>query len=525
MIRTPSHQPSIIARHHRWTGPDRNAIAYAAHGRLSIWPVAAIDSRDMTALDSMEVETPPGSRYFGWLCLGYGILMLYSATVIGPTGFNFVSQDPVQVFHQFLGTRFIAHGSDQRADWMGNLLMLIPFGFLATGVMWPRRSAFRLPAVIGSMLICLATILAIKYLQLFFPPRSVTLNYIAAQGVGAAIGCASFVVWRKWITRSARRRDPVVALVVALRLYCAALLIFLLMPLDFALNSADFWAQMERLPDTVLALPGEGRPLPVRVMLIGTAAAAFIPVGMLLVFVRAGVYRVRRGLLAVTVKGLAITTAIFVLSALVMGAAPVMASILYRTLGIMAGGAILGWLTGQDATRLRHIVRGLVPWMIPPYLLALLLVNRLLSVHWLSPHDAIEHAYPLGVLPLFDYYIVSKADAAKNIVGHVVMYLPVGIGLWFRDPGPRTPGRAFVLAAMLSFAVELGRYLRPGLEGDINAVLLAGLSAMMAAWMMPGVWSMLARQSAPVPVRAWDRRGAAGVGDVPGQALGEVEHY
>jgi len=479
---------------------------------------------DRPALDSMK-RTPlplPSHRHYGWFGLGYAVLALYSSTVIGPTGLHFVSLDPVEAFHHFLGTRFVASGSDQRADWMGNLLMLVPFGFLVAGMIWPRRAALRLLAAIGTMLICMAVILAIKYLQLFFPPRTVTLNYIVAQGVGAAIGCAGFAVWQERIGPSVSRRNPIVALVLVLRLYFAALLVFLLMPLDFALNPEDLWAQAARLPDTVQALPGADRPLAVRVMLIAAASAAFIPVGMLSVLVRTGVYRVRRGLLAVTVRGLAITTGIFVVSTSVMGAAPIMGSILYRTAGVVAGAAMLRWLTRQDATRLRHILRGLVPWMIPPYLLALLLVNRLLSLHWLSPAGAIEQAHPRSFLPLFDYYIVSKADAAKNIVAHAVMYLPIGAGLWLRDPEPRGVRGAFWLAALLSFAVELGRCFRPNMQGDVNAVVLAGLSAMAAAGLMPIVWSMLAtlaRQSAPPPLRLWDKRGVAG------EPVGEVEHF
>jgi glycopeptide antibiotics resistance protein len=251
---------------------------------------------------------------------------------------------------------------------------------------------------------------------------------------------------------------------------------------------------------------------------IAASAAAFIPVGMLLTFVRAGIYRVRRGLLAVTAIGLTITTGIFALSALVMGAYPVLASILYRTLGITTGAAMLRWLARQDPERLRVRLRGWVPWMIPPYLLALLVVNRLLSPHWLSPDDVIDHTYRLGLIPLFDYYIVSKAAAAKNIVGHVLLYMPVGAGLWLRDGG-RRGGRAFLLAALLSFGVELARYFRPGLEGDINAVAVAGLSAMLAMRLMPAVWSMLAKLSAPVPVRRWDRSGTAP------RPTGEIEEF
>ena len=105
---------------------------------------------------------------------------------------------------------------------------------------------------------------------------------------------------------------------------------------------------------------------------------------------------------------------------------------------------------------------------------------------------------------------------------------PLGVALWVRDPGPRTAARAFYLAAAVSFAVEAARYLRPGLEGDINAVMLAGLAAMLGVWLMPAVWPLLgtlSRQSAPVPVRTWDKRGAPPDGDGSGQSPGEIEHF
>jgi glycopeptide antibiotics resistance protein len=488
-------------------------------------PAAAINALDGTVWGRMDLETltPPGNRRFGWLCLAYGLLILYSSTVVGPLGFHFVFRDPLQALHQFLAIRFVANGSDQRADWMGNLLMLVPFGFLVAAAVWPRRPVFRLAAAIGALLICATVILAIKYLQLFFPPRTVDLNYVAAQGIGAIIGCVGFIVWHQRIRRSAGRRNPVAALVLTLRLYTGALLIFLLMPLDFALNAADLQTQIGRLPDTVLALPGDGRPLLIRVTLIVAVSAAFIPVGMLLTFVRKGVFRVARGVLAATLIGLLLTSGIFALTTLVISASPAMAAIVYRTAGIAAGAASIRWLIKRDPIRYRIRIRAWVPWLVIPYLAMLLAVNRLWSLDWRPAHDVATHVDSLRLMPLFNYYIVTKGEAAKNIVAHLVMYLPIGVGLWFRDPGPRTARRACALAALLSLTIELGRYFRPGLEGDLNAVVLAGLSAWAAVRLTPKIWSMLttlARQSAPAPTRIWDRRGAADA-----ESLGEIEHF
>jgi hypothetical protein len=185
-----------------------------------------------------------------------------------------------------------------------------------------------------------------------------------------------------------------------------------------------------------------------------------------------------------------ITTVIFALTMLVIGAYPVMASIVYRTCGIVAGAGAILWLTQQDPVALSQHFRRLAPWLAILYLFSLLFVSRLLSAQWLSPKEAIEQLHPLGLLPLFDYYIVSKAEAAKNIVGHAMLYAPIGTLLWMRYD-IRAGGRAFMTAASMAFLVELGRYFRPGLEGDVNTVVLAGISAMLAARLMPGVWFVL----------------------------------
>ena len=477
----------------------------------------------MTVIRNDILDLPVRRRLAG-LCLLYALVMLYSSTVIGPAGVNFVSRDPVEAFRFFLDTPYVQHGSDQRADWIGNLLMLVPFGFLVTVTLWPRRVAgLRVPAALGSLLVCVGTILAIKYLQLFFPPRTVTLNYILAQAAGAAIGCAGGAAWHERVGRSPGRRDHVWAFVLGLRLYTGALCLFVLMPLDFALDETDLRIQLGRLPDTLLTLPGYGRPPSVRVLLMVVAAAAFIPVGMLLTFVRRGVYQVRRGLLGVTSLGLLLTTGLYGLSALVISAYPVVPAIAYRTGGIVVGAAALRWLARQDSDILRRRLRVLVPWLVVPYLLSVLLVNRLLSAHWLSWPGAVAQANPLGLLPLFDYYIVTKAEAAKNLVGHAALYMPVGMLLWLRY-GDGVAGRAFAVAMGLSLVVEVGRYFRPGLEGDINAVAVAGFAAMLAAAMMPAVWSTVRELGRRCAVGRWPGRGG-GSSLRSASDVSDIEYY
>jgi VanZ family protein len=430
----------------------------------------------------------PLSRQHLFACaLTYLLLILYASTIVGPSGLNFVALDPAEAWHRFLAIRFIPHGSDQRADWFGNLLMLVPLGFCLTGAAWPARPGLRPLAVLAAILNCGTAIVVIKYLQLYFPPRTVSLNYIAAQATGAVIGSVSFPLLRNCLVRSLPDNHPVDILLLALRLYSIALLAFLLMPLDFALDAADLHMQFSRLPDTFLALPGPERPFGQRVITILVAAAAFMPVGALLAFENRNPCR---GLLTVAARGALLATGVYLLSTLVISAYPGLPAILFRTAGIVAGAAATRWLAAQDIERLHRRLHWLAPWTILPYTGCLLIANRLLSLHYIPLDQAVAQANPLGFLPLYDYYIVTKAQAAKNIIGHAALYMPIGILSWLRLR-QRVGAKAFGTAALVSLVAETARYFRPGQEGDINAVLLAGLASLLTARAMPMIWSIV----------------------------------
>jgi hypothetical protein len=491
-------------------------VPHPHRGRLTGMPrppsaLAALDAK--AALDRPDsgrvAARSRNARFLPWLlaCL---LLIAYSSTVVGPSGPNFVPLDGPQAWHEFRLRAFtwVSLGSDQRADWMGNLMMAVPLGFLLAGSLWPRRGGAQRPlaalfAAAAALVLALGFVLAVKFAQLFFPPRTVMLNYVVAQGIGAAVGIAAFGFAHAQSARLARRGpgDPRERLRLVLALYSAALFVFILMPLDFVLSRADLRAQLERLPGVLVAIPAADRPPVVQAALLVAGVAATVPFGMLLVLGARGRDRPPG---AATVRGLGWMAVLWGLSTLVLSAAPSLLSLALRTAGIALGAWAMRWLLRQDAERLLYRLRRLSVWAVLPYLLLLVAVNGLVSLDWATPAQAWRSLYPLGLWPLFDYYIVSKAAAARNIVAHALMYAPIGVFVWLNG------GRAGVAgwtAVLLAFTVEALRYLRPGLEGDVNAVAVAGLAALLAAKAMPGVWWMLkgvarsAARSTPRPPR------------------------
>ena len=435
----------------------------------------------------------PSSPYLAWLLL-YALLVAYSSTVVGPSGLNFVPLDVAQAWQDFNSRAFtwVVVGSDQRADWMGNLTMYVPFGFLMAGSLSRRRGIAHPPfaaltAGCVALVLALVFVLAVKFAQIFFPPRTVMLNYVVAQGTGSAVGILAFHLWRGFLMRHVSRRpgDPRERIRRLLLLYTCALFVFILMPLDFALDRNDLLIQFNRLPDIILGLPDAGRPLVVLVSLLVAGAISTVPVGMLMVL---GPHGRNRSPRAATVRGIVWMIVLWLLSLLLISGAPSLTSLLMRLVGIVLGTWAIRWLIRQDVYWLWYRLSSLSVWVAMPYLLLLLAVNGLLSLDWQTPTEAVQSINPQGLLPLFNYYIVSKAAMAKNLVSHMVMYAPIGLFFWLN--GARAT-LASACALWLALMVEAGRYLRPGLEGDVNAVAVAGVAAFLTARAMPLLWDML----------------------------------
>ena len=432
-----------------------------------------------------------------WLAFLYALGTAYASTFVGPVGVHLVPIEPAEALRRLSHMQLVAHGSDQRADWMGNLVMLVPLGFLVVGWLSPgHRRWIPVAAAIGAFMLCLGFILAVKYTQLYFPPRTVTLNYVIAQSLGAIAGIALFGVMRSPLTEVGRGVGRLESLRIALRVYTALLVLFMLMPLDFALNVDDITRQLDRLPDTLGALSGEGRPLIVRLAVWFASILATAPIGALLTLVGRGRVYVGRSVSAAAWMGLFGMFCVYMATTMVISGSASLPAVGLRTLGITLGAWFMHWLTRQEPDVLRDDLGDLVPWAVPIYLATLFAANGLLSLDWIGPGTAAADFYHLGLLPLFNYYIVSKAQAAMNIVAHVAMYAPIGIMTWLRAKDGAGRGAAFTLAVLLSAVVETGRFLRPGLVPDINAIPLAGIAAWGAASVMPMLWRMLSTVAA-----------------------------
>lgn len=449
--------------------------------------------------------THPAIGYLGprrcvpWLVI-YALVVVYGSLALGPLGYHFVPQDPAAVWDRFLTTPFFDNGSDQRPDWIANLLMMVPFGFLAAGSFSAGRSqTARVAGAAAALLLSYAFVLAVKYGQLFFPPRTVSLNYIVAQTIGASLGVAAFPPLRRLTWRLAATTDQPARFRLLLDLAIVGFVAFALFPFDLALSPHDFLHRFASLPGALLSIPGSDRPLGVQVALLVATMCAAMPLGM-----RLALGAERPGLTQVIANGASLLLVLFGATLFILSAKVSVATYVLRLIGVVAGAELLRWLSIQDLPKLRYQVGRALPVLVPVYLLLLAEANGLLTRAWLPPDQLLGHLDPRGLLPLWHDYIVSKAHALQSDAVHVVMYAPIGVMVWLRrGSSRRSTVAAATFAGLLSLAVEVGRWMKPGLQPDFNEVFLGAVAAAIANRAMPVIWpAVLSIASPPAAISA-----------------------
>ena len=226
--------------------------------------------------------------------------------------------------------------------------------------------------------------------------------------------------------------------------------------------------------------------------------------------------RRRRSLTRVAATGLLLMSAVAAVSLLLLDAAPSLVQIGYRTTGVVIGGMSVRLLAGTDPRRWREPLARLVPWVTAPYVLAVLYVNRLLSGPWRSLAAARAAFDDLGLLPFYHHYIVSKAHAAESVVAETLCFAPIGVMLALRcGGGRRSVTIAATLAALFSLAIEIGRWLKPGLQPDFSNAIIAAIASGLAARWTPILWG--AGSVRPVAMAVVAAPNAPGRGRASGQ--------
>jgi glycopeptide antibiotics resistance protein len=449
-------------------------------------------------MDSQPPRTPNASGYL-WLACGLLLLTVYGSLI----PFRFEPMPLDEAVARFRDIRHYAlNATEARGDWVVNMVQYAAVAFCFMGALAvDRRPRGLLAAAVVVPAGC-GVALAMEFLQVYFPPRTVSVNDILVESLGTALGAAAWLLAGQRCTEWWRRfwgGQGVPALAAqALPAYLAVLLVVYLMPFDLVLGRAELAEKFQRgriqlVPFAHLAsggLEALGKSL--------VNVAAFVPVGVLLGLIPR--WSRRRGT-AVLAVGLALTASVEGLKLLVYTRYCDMTDVFMGTAAVLLGwwlarGLYEPWAAGRRGAGAAcvAVVRrwGPVPWA----LLALAWAVVLVLANWrpfdfttdparfldadaeLSDEDtAVVVLRRMSWAPFVDYYWGSRYQALDQILWRSLSFAPLGI-LLAQALRPRRGGVAAVLSAgALAAVIEAGQYFIPQRHPSVTDLLVETFGA------------------------------------------------
>lgn len=420
-----------------------------------------------------------GVRIPGWILLLYVIGIVYGSLI----PFELRPHTFYQALDQFIHIRFLDLGVVSRADWIANILLYIPLGFLTLG--WLSSVAGR--ARLGAGLVIIAAgfssfvAFSVEFTQIFFAPRTVSINDLIAEHLGSVLGIVLFLAVRKPVSDGLRHLSTGGhrALVALLSLYAMAYIALSLFPYDFVLSLKELeWKLASDRYGLFIAAAG-CQDLLLCIFRFGAEMVAVAPLGVLLgiLSTRAGSRPAVSGFIAGCMLGLILELGQFLTaSGITQGI-----SVVIRGLGVAAGIWFAGMFSSGQLRLQPSMVRIILLVAAIPYLLVVFALNDWFVGQWIQPGEGLKSLQARMFLPFYFHYFTSESQAVASLIANFAMYLPIGLGCWlFSHFGRRRPARGWVpavIAAGLALVVESGKVLISGKHPDPTNILIAALAA------------------------------------------------
>ena len=390
--------------------------------------------------------------------------------------------------YAFLHIPYLSLGAVSRADWVANIILYIPMGFLWTGAFRPRRWAILAPvSCLLSFGICAGAAVFIEFTQLFFSPRTVSINDLLAEALGSLIGIGIWTVFGNMLLRF--WEDITHGTARAVRsLFTVYLILYIflgLFPYDFLISGAELrWKLAQLKEGAVFTTCGNGG---LRCLAkLAAEILAMAPLGFFLCMgseqgksERKAVYRKAFFLGAAIGAGIE-TVQFFMVSGISRAV-----SVFARASGAAAGVGLyrLFQVIQQDGAGSR-MLKWAVLFSAPPYFIAMTVLNRWFDGSPIGFNAAIRRLSRQQFIPFYYHYYSSEPVAMTSLLSHAALYAPMGLGLWVlaRDK-TRNAGSGYsilppaVLGAAAAAVMEFGRLCMSGLHPDPTNILIAAASA------------------------------------------------
>lgn len=429
----------------------------------------------------MDAPAAKTTRLLILLLTGYFAFVIYGSLV--PLDYTEIPRE--LAWQRFSQIPYLSLGIGSRADWVANILLFIPLAFLCLASLPLLRHPLTKVAVSLILLAgCVGLSVAIEYSQLYFPPRTVSLNDIIAETLGALIG---ITLWwwkgrpiRDWLTRWHDGESPSDDRKRLLHLYLFLLFGYNLLPLDLTLSPVEFFHKWQEGRILLIPFSASFNGTWEAVYELATDVAIWLPAA----YLANRCYPLSR--LQIGLRLLAAAILLEILQLFVYSRVTDITDILTAAVGIFAG---VRWTANHSSTQapLPHSSRQALKtggvaagWMMMS-----------VAIFW-YPYDfqggsefLFERLDALRAVPFASYYFGTEFRAITEVLHRLALYLPLGYLLaraWARD---NTLARAITAIIITGSAllIEAGQLLLPSKSPNLTDVLLECIAGTAGYWL------------------------------------------
>lgn len=391
--------------------------------------------------------------------------------------------DAIVIFSRI---EFLDLGIVSRADWVANILLYFPLGFLLTGWLSRKNNSFLKKCLIflSVVFFCISAAVSIEFFQTFFSPRSVSLNDLLAEAIGAITG---IYIWffmgpqliRLWL--SAKHDTHLEsALKAFFTLYIFFLLGLALFPFDFLVSIQEIKWKYESWMSQPLLLNAS---VTMFVLKMIAEAALFAPIGCTVAM------KYRQGslkkIIVITVCSSSfIAFVIEILQFFTASGVSQFFSVLARVMGSISGIFIIKFILSNYLKRLKPFLKSIILIITPFYLVIVLKISGWFKEGWLSFQEGMLKFDYHMMLPFYYHYFTTETRAVLSTLFVFCMYAPIGFSAWLlyivkpRDLN-RYASLSISFSMILSILIETGKLFKTGLHPDYTNTLIAVFSAVV----------------------------------------------
>ncbi|MCA9116956.1 MAG: VanZ family protein, partial [Planctomycetaceae bacterium] len=448
---------------------------------------------------AVHIRPAPQQQHFVLLTALFAAIAIYGSLV----PLEFQSLGFAEAAARFTRIPWLQLTIHHRADWVANILLFVPLGFLGMGALnvdrpeIPIRRTVTLAAVVAC---CTLLSIALEFTQLWFPPRTVSQNDIAAETLG---GIAGAVLWlwagqslTEWCRIYTRNAAPHRRFNWLLDAYLLGLVVYSVMPLDLTISLHELHDKFQL---------GRIELIPFSHQYSSPLSAVYELLSAALIFVPAGIWSCTILLSAgETSRPVGLSLLIVLMVAMGIEAAQLLVysrftSVTDVLLGCVGGGIGVAvqrlWLNRvppvRSAGRPRQLQQALI-WAAVAVVYSMFLALLFWApFDWtLDPAGVEGRLHGFWAVPFSRLYFGTEYHALVHILRRVLWFVPLGALLslavqrcpvWTVMPKLRLVllSAAGVFVCAVAFTVELAQVLLPEKFADVTDVLLSGTGGLL----------------------------------------------